>query len=166
MAFYEIDEARLVVPEGWEDRSANRLEYPSKEGGVVRVIVTRTPHRKRALGAIVDAHLEDMRRRLAGFEQVERSDLLVDGEAAVELHLRFKDGPSAMVQRAIMLLVGTKVVTISVVQGAPSADELSVRADEATAAWAEVKSSLRRRKPGQDALEAAPPLPPVVVDGS
>lgn len=166
MALYEIDEARLVVPEGWEDRSANRLEYEAKEGGVVRVVVTRTPHRKRTIGAIADAHLEDMRRRLAGFEVVERGDVLVDGEPAVELHLRFKDGPSAMVQRAIMLLVGTKAVTISVVHGAPSTEELAARADEAAATWAEVKGSLRRRQPGDGALDAAPPLPPVALDGS
>ena len=52
MATYDIDEARLVVPEGWEDRSVSRLEYDGDDGSMVRVTVSRTPHRNRALGAI------------------------------------------------------------------------------------------------------------------
>jgi hypothetical protein len=155
MATYDIDEARLVVPDGWQDRSVNSLEYLGKQGQL-KVIVSRHDHRNRKLTEMVDEIVVDMRRRLAGFEQLAKDEVLLDGQPAIELRVRFKDGPESYDQRSLWLLAGSKCVTVGVL-ATPKTQE------DGEALWAEVRGSLRRRprdEGEEEPLHAAPPLGP------
>jgi hypothetical protein len=153
MATYDMDEGRLVVPDGWEDRTLNSLEYDGREG-TLKVIMTRHTHRGRKLGKMVEAVLEDMRRRLAGYELVSMDEILLDGEPAVEARVRFTDDGAAFEQRSIWMLVGPKCVATGVVSQPATAVE-------AASLFETIKTSLRRRPRDADESEMIPPAPPV-----
>jgi hypothetical protein len=137
MPTYDIDEARLTVPEGWHDRTVNTLEYPGREGGL-RVIMSRQPHKGRALGVVVDDVLLEMRRRFAGFEIVSRDEVMVDLQPAIELRLRFKDGPEHLEQRVLWFLHGVQCVSLGVLSSGKTGDE-------ADGIYAEIRKTMRRR---------------------
>lgn len=152
MATYEIDEGRLVVPDGWHDRSANTLDYEGRSGPL-RVIMSRHAHRDRQLGAIVDEVLTDMGRRMAGFELISREEILLDAEPAVQVHLRFKDGNESYEQRSLWFFVMHKCCTLGVLSSPKTATE-------GEALFEQVRGSVRRR-PREDEsspLEAGAPF--------
>lgn len=150
MATYDIDEARLVVPEGWEDRTLNTLSYPEKDG-TLKVVMTRQQVRGRPLGKILDDLLVDMRRRLAGFELVSREEALVDGQPAFVVALRYRDESALLEQRTIWMMVGKKCVTVGVISS-------ESKAPQAEATFAKIRSTISRRDRDADeapAIEAA-----------
>ncbi len=154
MASYEIDEGRMIVPEGWEDRTVNSLEYVG-QGGALKVAVSRHIHKDRPLKAIVTEVVTDMGRRLAGFEVLGQDDLLLDAEPAIELRARFKDGAETFEQRSLWFLVGAKCVTVGTLWSPKTAT-----AGEAL--FAQIRGSIRRRARDEESvpLGAAPPPGP------
>lgn len=154
MAFYRMDEGRLVVPEGWEDRSVNALEYPGRES-FLKVAVSRHSHRGRTLKAMVDEVAVDMRRRLAGFELMSQDEVLLDAEPAIEMLARFRDGAEAFEQRSLWLIVGAKCLTVGVLWTARTADE-------GAAVFAKIRATIHRRDREDEGpmLEAAQPFGP------
>jgi hypothetical protein len=155
VATYVIDEARLTVPDGWNDRSLTSLEYPTAGDGALRLIMTRQLHRDRSLSKAVDEALVDMRRRLAGFELVEKDEILLDGQPAIDVRVRFMEDGKQFDQRSLWLLVGPKCITIGVLS-------TTTAADAAGALFERVRGSLRRRtrEDDEEMIEAAPPIPP------
>ncbi len=154
MATYDIDEARLVLPEGWADRSITSLEYPLGDGKELRLVVQREAHRDTSLMKSVEDQLTDMRRRLAGFELVSKDEVLLDSEPAVEVIVRFLDKAKRIDHRSLWFLVGKKRLTLAVIATADVSDA-------AEKLYAGVRASLRRRDGDPaETLEAAPPVAP------
>lgn len=156
MATYEMDEGQLVIPEGWEDRTLNTLEYPGEDD--LKVVVSRTPHQGKKLAARVDDVLVDMRRRLAGFELVEQRTTEVDGEPAVAVVVRFKDGPRTLEQRSLWFHAGTKCVTVGVVANT-TRDAEAVSAEIARI-FEQVERTVALRDAEDATVPAAPPMQP------
>ncbi len=154
MGIYDIDEARLVLPEGWADRSITSLEFPLGEGKQLRLVMQREAHRERPLLKSVEEHLTDMRRRLAGFELVTKNEILLDAEPAVEVLVRFSDKSKAIEHRSLWFLVGKKRVTLAIIATADVTDA-------AEKLYVGVRTSLRRRGGDpEETVEAAPPITP------
>lgn len=154
MATYDMDEGRMVVPEGWEDRTLNSLEY-AVEDDVIKVVVSRNPHQDKKLAARIDDTLADMRRRLAAFELLERTDTEVDGEPAVLVDLKFKDGAVRSQQRSLWFHVGRKCVTVGVIHRS-SREELPGAA-QAARIFQQIRDSIAIRDPETDAVPAGDP---------
>jgi len=156
MATYDVDEGRLPVPEGWEDRTVNTLDYP-RPTGLLRVVMTRQQARGRDIRKIVDENLVDMGRRLAGFELVSREEVELDGETGVSVFVHFKDDGELRDQRSLWLVVGKKALTVGVVCDATSSAECE-------AIFAQIRATLRLRDDdAEEPLEAAPPIAPPSV---
>lgn len=152
MTTYDINEGRLDIPKGWHDRSATTLGYPDRPGAL-RVMMSRHAHRGRPLAEMLDEILQDMGRRLAGYELLKREEILLDGEPAVEVHLKFSDGPERYDQRSAWFLVGKKCVAVGVLSTPKTAEEGEALFDK-------IRGSVRRQgRPDDEApIEAAPPL--------
>ena len=102
--------------------------------------------------------LVDMRRRLAGFELVEQRTTEVDGEPAVAVVVRFKDGARKLEQRSLWFHAGTKCVTVGVV-ATTTRDEAAVSADIARI-FEQVERTIALREPEDATVPAAPPMQP------
>lgn len=154
MGVYDIDEARLALPEGWEDRSITSLEFPLGDGKELRLVMQREAHREKSLRTSVEEYLTDMRRRLAGFELVSKDEILLDAEPAVEVLVRFSDKSKRIDHRSLWFLVGKKRVTLAVIA-------TSDVTDAAEKLYVGVRTSLRRRdRAPEETIEAAPPIAP------
>lgn len=155
MASYEIDEARMSVPDGWEDRTVNSLEYDDAPG-VLKVIMSRHRRGDRTLERMTEDVLVDMRRRVAGFELVNKRAIELDGESALEVHIRFRDGALDVDQRSFWFVVGGKCVTLGVVHSRPLEGE-GGRSAEAAKLFEQIRETIRIRPPEEQ--DIAPPTP-------
>lgn len=130
MSEYEIDEARMRLPAPMVDLSANALEAPLPEGGLMRVYVARHPRSGSDLSAQVRERLVDLRRKLPEFAAEAEAPLQIEGRAAIESRFTYRDGKTPVYQRMVAFFVHNKLVMLGIV-GPTSAKDLADRTFDA-----------------------------------
>lgn len=122
MIDYEIDEAKIQLPQAMVDISANTLEVDLPGGSVCRVYVARRPKEDDPLAVQVERRLADLRRQLPGFESHKESTIVLDGRDAIEARFSYRDGATPLYHRAVAFLAGKKLVMMGVVAPVPATD--------------------------------------------
>lgn len=104
MPHYELHEATLELPRGYDDASMNSLSF-SRPSGELDVFVSRAPTVGASLESLVRLRLAEMRRALPAFELLRQAELVVDGERSVEIEIIFSDRGIPRLQRQLFILV-------------------------------------------------------------
>ncbi len=112
MSDYFIQEGAVALA-GFVDTSVNTLVY-AKEGGELRVDVTRTPCPSTPLLRAVDAALTTERRELPRYVAEALVERSVDGVSALESRVTFQRDEEPILTRRVHLLVGGTLITVGV----------------------------------------------------
>jgi hypothetical protein len=112
MSEYTIDEASILLPSGWFDRSLNVLG-PEPTPDEFKVLVTRAEQNGRTLDDFVSGQVKDFSQRMARFELQGRAERVVAGMRALEVRSTFHDKKAEMFQHQVTMAIRGKFVTIT-----------------------------------------------------
>ena len=130
---YHIDEAVLVLPAGFEDRTTHALSWPGGEKNLGLVIMRRPA--PQGLDAAVDADVKDMRAKLKGcvVEQDDPGEL--GAEPARLVALRYVRDGVVFIHRQIAACVDGKLLTMMVAGPAEHREGLETIFDAAVSSF-------------------------------
>ncbi len=109
---YTIDEASLVLPSGWFDRTLNVLG-PEPNDAEFKVLVSRGEQNGRTLDDFVNGQVKDLSQRMPWFAVQARAERVIAGTRAIEIRSTFRDGKAEMFQHQVTLGARGKFVTIT-----------------------------------------------------
>lgn len=111
-----MQEADVLLPKGWSDRSINTFVMPSgSNGGAISIVVTRDYDSLAAeLIAFVDQQLVLAAQKLPGYQYLSRAAASLDGERAVQADYSWRspDGKTIR-QRQIVAKLATSFLIVT-----------------------------------------------------
>lgn len=87
MAVYHLNEADVLIPDGWEDSTINAFSIPARNGaGASNLVITRDAKTRSAdVRAYADQQLVEAAKKLKAYRLIGRRETQIAGRPAVEV---------------------------------------------------------------------------------